>query len=94
MAGMPIVARGCGAVQKRGAVAGLFVGELGVGEPGVVLDRCVHVFVADPAAGELLGTRACPLRAVVAVYAPAAAVTEPADPHNIDVDWIAGRSRS
>jgi hypothetical protein len=51
----------------------------GLGQPGVVVDRCVDVLVADPAAGELFGARAALLQAVAAVDAPAAAIAQPAD---------------
>ncbi|MFC3741740.1 hypothetical protein ACFOS3_32240 [Paractinoplanes deccanensis] len=40
-----------GSAQESGAGAGLLVGvHFGVGQPGVVVDGGVHVFVADPGA--------------------------------------------
>ena len=60
--------------------------DFGVGQAGVVIDRGVHVFVAHAgcvAGGEVLG-------AAAAVDPPAAAVTEPADLLDVDVDEFAG----
>jgi hypothetical protein len=63
---------GGGAAQELGAGAGGLVGVyLGVGQPGVVVDRGVHVFVADP--WGVTGSEV--LVAAAAVHAPAAAVT-------------------
>jgi hypothetical protein len=66
---------GGGAVQEVSAGAGFLVGvDLGVGQPGVVVDRGVDVFLADAAAGCLFATGVGSLWAVVAVHTPAAAI--------------------
>jgi len=76
-----------GAPQKVGAGAGFLVGvDFGVGQPGAVVDRGVHVFVAGPGAGA--GSAA--FEAVTAVHPPAAVVAEPADLLDVDVDQLAG----
>jgi hypothetical protein len=60
-----------GASQEASARVGLLVGvDFGVGQAGVVVDRGVHVFVAD--AGAAAGAAA--FEAVAAVNPPAAAV--------------------
>ena len=75
-----------GAGEERGAGRALLVGEdLGVGEPGVVIDDGVHVVVAD------LGVLAFRLVEphLAAVGPPAAAVGDPADLLDVHVDQLA-----
>ena len=79
---------GDGAVPERGGGDGLFVVEdLGVDEPGAVIDGGVDVAVA--------GIGVWPSVAVVAaaVEPPAAAVGDAGDLLDVDVDQLAGRSR-
>ena len=64
-----------GALQEVCAGGGLLVVvDFGVGEAGVVVDRGVDVFVADAAAGVLVGAGGAGLGTVAAVDTPAAAV--------------------
>src|SRR4051812_37856788 len=73
--------------RNRAHVSGSFVGiDLGVGEPGVIVDRGLHVLVAD--ASRCPGATA--FEAVAAVDAPAAAIAESAELLDVDVDQLAG----
>jgi hypothetical protein len=72
--------------QEAGAGVGFLVGvDFGVGEAGVVVDGAVDVVVADP--GGCAG--AAVFGAVSAQHAPAAAVAEPAEFLDVDVDQLA-----
>jgi len=76
-----------GAAEEPGAGVGLLVGvDLGVGQPGVVVDGAVHVVVADSGGGAAGAASV----AVAAVDAPAAAVAEPAEFLDVDVDQFTG----
>jgi hypothetical protein len=69
--GMPWSANpGRGAAQEGGEGGGLVGMDLGVGQPGVVIDGAVHVLVADTAAGHLLALGAPLLPGVAAVNSP------------------------
>jgi hypothetical protein len=68
---------GRGPDQEPGAGLALLVGmDLGVGQPGVVVDRAVHVVVADPSSRPLLGLGATVLPGVPAMDPPAATGTD------------------
>ena len=76
-----------GAGQERRAGRALLVGQdLGVGQPGVVVDQRVDVVEADP--GSRSGRRSAPCCA--AVGPPAAAVGDPAELLDVHVDQLAG----
>jgi hypothetical protein len=73
---------GRGPEQEVGAGRALLVGQnLGVGQPGVVVDGGVDVVVADPSAAGLLAA---------AVDAPAAAGRDPAELLDVEVDQVPG----
>ena len=73
---------GRGSAQESGAGRAFLVGkDLRVGQPGVVVDGGVDVVVADATAFDVLAA---------AVSAPAAAVGDPADLLDVDVDQFAG----
>jgi hypothetical protein len=78
--------RGRGSGKEAGAGGAPFIGQdLGVGQPGVVIDEGVDVVVAD--AGSFLGTAAAN---GASVGAPAATVGEAADLLDVHVDQLAG----
>ena len=81
--------RGRGARNAGGGLALLVGVDLGVGQAGVVVDGGVHVVVAASRRGPLRpGGRLA--AAVAAVDPPAAAVGEPAELLDVDVDQFAG----